>query len=301
MKGLHVPKATAKTVLIPSKEVLSWFGNVGRELPWRKSRDPWEILVSEFMLQQTQVARVVKKWPEFLQSFPTPEACAKSSLAEVIQHWSGLGYNRRAVHLHQCANRATKMFGGDIPNAFNELQEFPGIGPYTARAIRVFAFGCDDAVLDTNVARILARVAGKSLSREEAQRSADNLVPSGKGWEWNQALLDIGATCCTARQPDCHSCPLFRHCQWKGGDEFSDDPAVGSGGVSKPQSKFVDSDRRGRGRLVSKLRSGPVRKSDLAEVMGWPADKTRAQTVAEKVVADGLACNDGDWLHLPDK
>lgn len=278
--------------------VLDWFAAEGRDLPWRHSRDPWAILVSELMLQQTQVERVIERWPRFLRRFPTPAACAAAPRADVIDEWAGLGYNRRAVNLHRAAEAIAEEHGGRVPTGLDELLDLPGIGPYTARAIRVFAYEADDAVLDTNVARILARTGGESLGRAAAQAAADAAVPAGRGWSWNQALLDIGAGYCRSRNPRCDECPLASACAWHAEGRPEPDPAVGSAGVSGGQSRFEGSDRQGRGRLVDALRAGPVAVGDLPTVMGWPDDPARVHRVAESVLADGLARRQGDSFTL---
>ncbi len=151
------------------------------------------------------------------------------------------------------------------------------------------------AVVDTNVARVLARQAGRPLRPAEVQQAADALVPVGQGWAWNQAMLDLGAGVCRARGPQCGGCPVAASCAWRGGP--GPDPAVGSAGVSGGQSRFEGSDRQGRGRLVDALRRGPV--ADLAAAAGWPDDPARAARVADTLVADGLAVLDGDTLVLP--
>lgn len=280
-------------------DLARWFDVNGRDLPWRRSRDPWAVLVSELMLQQTQVARVIDRWPRFLERFPTAGVCAESPVAEVITEWAGLGYNRRAVNLHRTAVVVAAEHGGLLPEGLDDLLALPGVGPYTARAVRAFAFECDDGVLDTNVARILARVAGAALGRAEAQARADGAVPDGLGWVWNQAMLDVGAQHCTARSPSCGGCPLADRCRWASAGRPDPDPAIGSAGVSGRQSTFAGSDRQGRGRLVDALRRGPVPKEDLAVVMGWPDEPGRAERVAAGVVRDELAVEDGGSITLP--
>ena len=250
------------------------------------------------MLQQTQVPRVVPRWHRFLRRFPTVVVCAGSPTADVIDEWSGLGYNRRAVYLHRLATSVVDDHDGRFPDTLPELLALPGIGPYTARAIRVFAFELADGVLDTNVARILARTAGRSLAGSEAQRLADGNV-GADSWAWNQAMLDVGARFCTAGTPTCDRCPLRSVCGWARSGWPEPDPAVGSAAVSGRQSRFQGSDRQGRGRLVKALASGPVGERDLATVMGWPQDAARARRVAATVVADGLAVSTREGLALP--
>lgn len=279
--------------------VRSWWDRSARDLPWRRTRDPWAILVSEVMLQQTQVDRVVPRWSRFLDRFPDPGACAAAGPGEVIGEWAGLGYNRRALALHRCSVEVVARHGGRLPQDLEALLALPGIGPYTARAVLVFAFEEDHGVLDTNVARILARRSGRRLKRAVAQQAADDAVPAGESWWWNQALLDLGARLCRARTPQCAECPLRAGCAWQGGIDGADDPAVGSAGVAGGQSRFAGSDRQGRGRLVAALRLGPVAAAQVAPIAGWPDDQARADRVAAGLVADGLAVESDGGLTLP--
>jgi A/G-specific adenine glycosylase len=279
--------------------LLDWAERTRRDLPWRSTRDPWFVLASELMLQQTQVDRVIPKYLAFIARFPSPQSCAEAPLAEVVRRWQGLGYNRRAVNLHRCAQSLVGEHDGRVPDDLGALLALPGIGPYTARAVLAFAFERDVAVVDTNVARVLARRAGRSLRPREVQDAADRLVPTGAGWTWNQGLLDLGATVCRARGPRCEECPLARGCAWRAGGRRDPDPAVGSARVSGPQSAFEGSDRQGRGRLVDALRAGPVPVAELAVVAGWPDDEPRARRAADSLVADGLAVDDGGRLALP--
>lgn len=278
--------------------LLEWFGQRQRDLPWRRTRDPWSVLVSELMLQQTQVARVLPKYEAFLDRWPTPADCAAAPLGDVVTAWAGLGYNRRAVNLHRCAIAVVEHHGGRLPDDLGKLLALPGIGPYTARAVLAFAFESDEVgVLDTNAARVLARWSGRSLKPKEARALADASVAPSAGWAWNQAMLDLGATVCVARTPRCDECPVRAWCRWAGAGRPDPDPAVGSAGVSTGQSRFDGSDRQGRGRLVDALRGGPVAPADLATVMGWPDDPDRAARVAATVVADGLAQVAPDGTH----
>lgn len=280
--------------------LLGWGERVRRDLPWRRTRDPWAVLVSELMLQQTQVARVVPRYEQFLARFPTPAACAAAPLGVLITAWAGLGYNRRAVNLHRAAGLVVAEHDGRVPDDLDALLALPGVGPYTARAVLAFAYERDLGVLDTNAARVLARaVAGRRLTPGQAQRLADAQVPAGEGWAFNQAMLDLGATVCTARRPRCHDCPLAVSCAWVRDGLAPPDPAVGSAGTSGPQSRFEGSDRQGRGRLVRALADGPVPDARLAAVMGWPDDPDRARRVAAGLVADGLALHADGHHRLP--
>ncbi len=250
------------------------------------------------MLQQTQVDRVIPRWHRFLDRFPTIEAAATAPRGDLIDEWSGLGYNRRAVNLHRLAEAVVGEHGGRFPADRHALEALPGIGPYTSRAILVFAFERSEAVLDTNVARILARTGGRSLTRTEAQRLADAAIGPDP-WVHNQAMLDVGARFCRPRDPGCAECPLRTRCRWAVDGRPEPDPAVGSAAVSVRQSTFEGSDRQGRGRLVRAMRSGPVANDRLAVVMGWPDEPERARRVAATLVTDGLAVDDGEGLRLP--
>ena len=217
------------------------------------------MLVSELMLQQTQVARVVDRWVRFLARFPTVEACAAASVGDVVDEWAGLGYNRRAVHLHRTATRCVEQHGGRLPDDLDGLLALPGIGPYTARAVLVFAHERDIGLVDTNAGRFVARaLAARPLRAREAQQVADAAVPDGWGWTWGQAVFDLGATTCTKRAPRCDACPIRSGCAWATAGFPEPDPVIGSAGVRAPQSRFEGSDRQGRGRLVDALRRGPV-------------------------------------------
>jgi len=281
--------------------LLGWADGAGRDLPWRRTRDPWAILVSELMLQQTQVARVIPRYAAFLARFPDPAAAAAASAGELISEWAGLGYNRRAVHLHATACRVVAEHGGQLPDDLDALLRLPGIGPYTARAILVFAFERTAGVVDTNAARVLARaVAGRPLGAREVQRLADATVPADRSWVYNQAMLDLGATTCTARRPACGRCPVMSECRWAALGWSAPDPVIGTAGVTGTQSRFDGSDRQGRGRLVSALRSGPVAARSVPDVAGWPQNPERAWRVAASLVTDGLAeIGDDGSLVLP--
>lgn len=277
----------------------AWAEGARRDLPWRRTRDPWAVLVSELMLQQTQVARVVPRYEAFLARFPTPAAMAAAPAADVLRAWAGLGYNRRALNLHRAAVAVVARHAGVLPASLGELVALPGVGPYTARAVLAFAYEADVGVVEVNSARVLARaVAGRPLAPAEAQALADALVPAGAGWAWNQAMLDLGATVCTKSTPRCPACPVVASCAWAGAG--GPDPAVGSAGEGGRQSTFAGSDRQGRGRLVDALRLGPVPRAGVAVAAGWPDDPQRAERVAAGLVADGLAVVAGDGsLQLP--
>jgi A/G-specific adenine glycosylase len=280
--------------------LLAWGERHRRDLPWRRSRDPWAVLVSELMLQQTQVPRVVSRYEAFLACFPTAARCAAATSGDVVRAWAGLGYNRRAVNLHRAARVMVGQHDGQVPDQLDALLALPGVGPYTARAVLVFAFEREVGLVDTNAGRFVARAgAGRRLQAREAQAVADALVPPGRAWAWGQAVFDLGALVCTRRQPVCERCPISDHCAWHRAGRPDPDPVTGSAGIATPQSTFAGSDRQGRGRLVDALRRGPVAAAHAADVAGWPADRRRAQRIVEQLVADGLARLDGDELSLP--
>jgi len=199
------------------ERLLKWYAQHARDLPWRQTSDPYKILVSEIMLQQTQVDRVLPKYQEWLTKYPTMEELAEAPLAEVKETWYPLGYNVRPVRLHTIARESVARYGGALPKDPERLQAFKGIGRYTAGAIRAFAFREDAPILDTNVMRVLHRVfVGKGDPKK--QKSAlwnlsEALIPKGKGYDFNQALMDFGAMVCTARDPYCLLCPMKDFCK----------------------------------------------------------------------------------------
>ena len=242
-------------------------------------------MVSELMLQQTQVNRVIPKYQHFIEKYPTPQECSEAPPSSIIEAWEGLGYNRRAINLHRTSRVIVETHGGKVPETLKDLLELPGIGPYTARAILCFAFEEDIGVVDVNIHRIISRVTGKALSPLEMQIKADNFVPAGEGWIWNQALMDLGSDVCGSRSPDCCRCPLMSHCLWKGQGPA---PAKRKTSSNSLNQSFEGSDRQGRGKLVNTLRNRRVILSELEEVMGWNGDPERCRRVAAGLVKDGL-------------
>jgi A/G-specific adenine glycosylase len=200
------------------RALLTWYGIHGRDLPWRNTSDPYHILVSEIMLQQTQVDRVLPKYAEWLQKYPSFEALASARIKDVTTTWRPLGYNVRPRRLHAIAREAVERYNGQLPSDEETLLSFKGIGAYTAGAIRSFAFGQRAAILDTNVARVLFRVfVGRGdpkthAMRRQLWRLSDVLVPRKRVFDFNQALMDLGATVCSARNPQCAVCPMSRLC-----------------------------------------------------------------------------------------
>ena len=198
--------------------LLAWYGRHGRDLPWRATSEPYHILVSEIMLQQTQVERVIPKYHEFLGRYPTLERLARARPAEVRRTWYPLGYNIRPVNLQGIARETLARYGGRLPEDAVALRGMRGIGRYTAGALLSFAFRRDAAIVDTNVRRVLGRVflGPRRLARLRGQKGmwdlAEALLPKGRAYDWNQALMDFGATWCTARAPRCRRCPMRRFC-----------------------------------------------------------------------------------------
>jgi A/G-specific adenine glycosylase len=283
-----------------------WGGELGSDsrrpdLPWRSTRDPWAVLVSECMAQQTQLARVIPAYRRFMAEFPTPAACAQASLGSVLRAWQGLGYNRRARNLHRSAAAIVADHGGRVPSDLAALLGLPGVGAYTARAVLAFAFEADVGVVDTNAGRVLSRaVAGRPLRPAEAQDLVDAMVPAGRGWGFGQALLDLGASLCVAGEPRCCDCPIRRRCRWAASGRPDPDPARGSAGTAEPQPVFEGSDRQGRGRLVDAMRRRTISSYELAAVAGWPDDPERVDRVVDGLVRDGLILRDDrGTLSLP--
>jgi A/G-specific adenine glycosylase len=200
------------------RRLLAWYGRHQRRLPWRGVRDPYAILVSEIMLQQTQVSRVLDFYPRFLACYPTLEDLAAASADAVRESWEGLGYYARARNLHAAARHVVDRLGGRVPESPEALRRLPGIGLYTAGAVASFAFGADVPAVDTNAVRVLGRafrIRGRRKSAARTRRVwtlAAALVPRGRAADWNQALMDLGALYCTARAPRCPVCPVRRDC-----------------------------------------------------------------------------------------
>ena len=277
-----------------TSDVLTWGVPRLRDLPWRRTRDPWAVLVSEVMLQQTQVPRVIPRWESFLVRFPTTARCAEASLADVLREWQGLGYPRRARNLHATARQVETL--GAFPRDLDGLRALPGIGSYTARALLAFAFELDAAVVDTNIARVYARSHGERLTPARVQALADAALPSGDAWLWNQCLMDLGAGLCRPGTPKCGECPVAARCAWHrtGGP----DPSIGSANVSSRQPRFDGSDRQARGRLMKALSAGPVKRTNVAEVM--QRDPETASRLVDALLAEGMCHAEQHVLRLPD-
>lgn len=249
------------------------------------------------MSQQTQIDRVVPKFVAFIAEYPNPRSCAAAPLADLLAIWQGLGYPRRCRNLHEAAKLMVRDHDEQVPASLDELLALPGIGDYTARAVLAFAEHVEIGIVDTNVSRVLARLSNTPLRKREAQDLADHLVPSGLSWEWNQVLMDFGATCCAARSPQCERCPIVDSCGWRihGGD----DPAPASAGTSKPQARFEGSNRQARGKLMKALVAGGVMRNKAEQAMGLANQADRAETIIESLLADQLIVESNGVLQLP--
>lgn len=283
--------------------LLEWFRRHGRDLPWRHTRDPYRVLVSEVMLQQTQVDRVIPYYAAFLDRFPTVEALANAPTAEVIRLWSGLGYNRRAVNLQRTARHVAMELGGIFPRDAQGLRDLPGIGPYTAGAIAAFAFEQDAAFVDTNMRRVLHRlfigsdVPTPTASERAIVGIAAAALPPGHGWEWNQALIEFGALHCTARKPLCVVCPLQAVCAAYPA-VLSDLATLPKGVRLKREPPFAGSSRFYRGRVIETLRELPDHDPEGIDLVALgsrvrpdftPGDAPWLYEVVRGLEKDGLA------------
>jgi A/G-specific adenine glycosylase len=241
------------------KAILRWYKKQGRVLPWRGEQDPYKILVSEIMLQQTQVSRVLEKYPEFLKRYPNVKMLAKAPRSEVVRAWRGMGYNNRAVRLHQAAIEIVRRFGTRVPQEPAELIQLPGIGPYTANAIACFAFNKRLIVLDTNINRIISRFFKKEARKFSIEQIAERWLPR-RAFDWNQALMDLGAMICLARNPRCLDCPVSGLCQ----SAFKVRSTVVKTPSNEPKHHGIPH-RLWRGRIVELLRSSRASKMLLVD------------------------------------
>jgi A/G-specific adenine glycosylase len=266
------------------EDILTWYVAAARDLPWRRPEaSAWGILVSEVMLQQTPVSRVLPVWQTWLTRWPTPSQLASESPAEAVRAWGRLGYPRRALRLHAAAVSMVAEHGGEVPSSLPDLLALPGIGTYTARAIAAFAFGQRVAVVDTNVARVSARLIdgcepGTSVRASDLAR-VEELLPQHDAPRASVALMELGALVCTARDPRCADCPVHSACRWS---------AAGrpSGGARRVQN-YAGTDRQVRGRLLAIMREAttPVTAQTLETAWDEPVQRERA---LDSLLADGL-------------
>ena len=281
--------------------VLAWFDERGRALAFRATRDPYAILVSEVMAQQTQIARVVETWVRFLERFPTVESLADSSPADVLRAWQGMGYDRRALNLRRAARAIVEDHDGRVPSDIAALERLPGVGPYTARAVASIAFGVRVGAVDTNVRRVLGRtLAGgeaAAIAPSRLQAMADASADPDRPGDWTHALMDIGATCCRPRAPKCAACPLRAWCAHASGPAGEHAAAVDRtpppdharpGPSRAPAIRFDATTRWLRGRIVDRLRGAAG--SDWSLVAGPIGDHDAAaiRSALAALARDGL-------------
>jgi A/G-specific adenine glycosylase len=274
--------------MIDATELLTWYEREQRDLPWRRPGvTPWQVLVSEFMLQQTPVARVEPVWLDWVARWPTPSATAAASAADVLRAWGKLGYPRRAKRLHECAVAIATDYGDEVPTDVETLLSLPGIGAYTARAIACFAYRQRVPVVDTNVRRVVARAvhgradAAASSSPRDLDDVAALLPNDDDAPRFSVALMELGATVCTARNPHCGVCPLSS-CAWRsGGFQAGTAPA-------RRVQRYAGTDRQVRGRLLDVLRGNdsPVTRAQLD--MAWLTDAAQRDRALDSLLVDGL-------------
>jgi len=288
------------------RPILAWYEAEARELPWREPDCPaWPVLISEIMLQQTPVVRVLPIWQEWVQRWPTPADLAAAPAGDAIRHWGRLGYPRRALRLHEAAKAIVERHGGEVPSDHEALLALPGIGTYTAAAVASFAFGQRHAVVDTNVRRVFARTitgdaqAAPALTVAES-RLAASLLPlePSRAARWGVAVMELGALICTARAPRCGDCPISSQCRWQ-----LDGAPPHTGPVRRGQA-WAGTDRQIRGALLAVLRSSstPVDGAKLAIEVPDSAlrDEFQRSRCLDGLVADGLVEPlDGDRYQLP--
>lgn len=287
---------TMPTVVL-ADAVLDWYATAARDLPWRRTTDPWAVLVSEVMLQQTPVARVLPVYDAWLRRWPAPGLLAAEPAGEAVRMWGRLGYPRRALRLHQAATAIVERHGGAVPDDLDALLALPGVGAYTARAVASFAFGQRHAVVDTNVRRVVARAVG-GLGEAGPPRTASDLAACAallpddpaRAAAFGVALMELGALVCTARTPSCDGCPLVTTCAW-----WLAGRPVYEGPRQRPQP-FEGTDRQARGALLAVLRDadGAVPEDRLT----WP-DEAQRRRALDGLVADGLAIRTAGGFALP--
>jgi A/G-specific adenine glycosylase len=279
--------------------VVSWYAGSARDLPWRRpGTSPWAVMVSEFMLQQTPVVRVLPVFEAWLERWPTPADLAAEPSGEAVRAWGRLGYPRRALRLHACAVAIVGAHDGEVPDRYDDLRALPGIGDYTASAIAAFAYGRAHAVLDTNVRRVLGRaVSGSefpptSITRAEREL-AESLVPADRPALWAVAVMELGALVCTAAKPRCGECPIVARCAWHEAGRPAYD------GPPRRGQPYDGTDRQCRGRLLAVLRDSPgVVSTDRVEA-AWP-DATQRERALAGLVTDGLVVTAAGGYALPD-
>lgn len=284
-----------------------WFSHAARDLPWRaEGTSAWAVLVSEFMLQQTQVDRVTPRWTAWMERWPTPSALAAEEPGEAVRAWDRLGYPRRALWLHRAAVEIATLHGDVVPRDAEQLLALTGVGPYTARAVAVFAYGERHPVVDTNTRRVIARaVHGLAAAGMPKPSDLDDMAAmlpadAAEAAVFNAAAMELGAIVCTARAPLCDACPIAAWCEWRGSGYPDNAPQ------KRPkQAKFEGSDRQARGRIMALLRrvEAPVpREAALAAARGAdpePRDAEQPQRAYDSLLADGLVVEFEGKARLP--
>jgi A/G-specific adenine glycosylase len=281
----------SQTILL-AEAAIRWYDRNARDLPWREPGvGAWAVLVSEVMLQQTPVARVLPAWREWLARWPTPAALAAEPPAEAIRMWGRLGYPRRALRLHECARSLVDTYGGRVPAGLDELLALPGIGEYTARAVAAFAYGRRHPVVDTNVRRLVARAVGGQPDGGPATTKADlaavaRLLPDRAevAARASVAFMELGALLCTARTPRCADCPLWQICAWRRAGRPAEEVTARP---SRRRQPYAGTDRQVRGLLLAVLRESPAPVARARLDLVWPDDAQRDRALAG-LVADGL-------------
>lgn len=278
------------------RTLLEWYARDARSFPWRYvNPEPYHVLISEYMLQQTQTQRIAERFPVFIEQYPNVQVLSETTKQEIIMAWQGLGYNNRALRLRECAITIVEKFGGIIPDAYDELISLPGIGPYTASAIMAFAHGKDMAIIDVNIFRIYARLMGIS-DPADAKKSviasfADQAYPRGKASEWHQALMDVGARWCKANHALCNECPLHMHCK----SAFQVNMQTKKKNRKEPSHRDVPN-RIWRGRTIECLRNRPLYAESkellLSAIIEHPVNEQDIhwfdQTILPALVKDSL-------------
>jgi A/G-specific adenine glycosylase len=278
--------ATTMQIEALHTDVLAWFDEAGRDLPWRTDPRPWRVMVSEFMLQQTPVARVLPVFEAWMDRWPTPAALAADRPGEAVRAWGKLGYPRRALRLHASATAIVERHGGEVPDELDDLRALPGVGDYTAAAIASFAFGQRQVVLDTNVRRLFARtiegVEFPEPSISVAERAvATALLPNRDADRWAAATMELGAVICTAKSPRCEVCPIEDRCAWN----VAGRPA--HAGAPRRGQPYAGTDRQVRGCLLDVLRASDAPVTKAALDAAWDDEQQRERCLAS-LLADGL-------------
>jgi len=267
--------------------LLAWYAETARPLAFRATSDPYSVLVSELMAQQTQAARAAEAWIAWMARWPTVRDLADAPVADVLRAWAGLGYNRRALLLHRAAKAIVADHGGDVPADVAALEALPGVGPYTARAVAAIAFGVPLGAVDTNVRRVLGRIAAGGAEAFDAaglQALADAVVPSDAAAAWTHALMDLGAGLCRPSRPRCADCPVIAWCRYAAGERpvAVASPKAAGAGPHRPVPVFASTNRWLRGRILDRARMAP----DGAWVgYGEPMGDHREIAVREAVLA----------------